>query len=122
MGRNANFKKNSMKTEDKIQQEIVMWYRNNYCLKHHDPQNIIFSVPNDSKDVKEQMRKKATGLYAGVSDLICIHFGKVLFIEVKAEKGVQSQKQKDFQQLVENQGFKYYLVNNLNYFKEILVY
>ena len=111
-----------MKTEDKIQQSIVIWYRNTYCLKHHNPRNIIFSVPNDSKDVKEQMRKIATGLYAGVSDLICIHFGEVLFIEVKAERGVQSQRQKDFQMLVEAQGFKYYLVNNLNNFKEIVGY
>ena len=109
-----------MKTEAKIQQEIVMWYRNTYCLTHHNPRNIIFSVPNDSKDAKEQMRKKATGLYAGVSDLICIHFGKVLFIEVKADNGIQSPRQKDFQNIVENQGFKYYLIKSLEKFKEIL--
>jgi len=109
-----------MKSEDKLQQEIVMWYRNNYCLKKHYPRNLIFSVPNDSKDAKEQMRKKATGLYAGVSDLICIHFGKVLFIEVKTDVGIQSPRQKDFQNIVENQGFKYYLIKSLEKFKEIL--
>jgi len=109
-----------MKTEDKIQQEIVMWYRNTYCLKNHNPRNLIFSVPNDSKDAKEQMRKIATGLYAGVSDLIIIHFGKVLFVEVKNDKGRQSDKQKDFQQLIEAQGFKYYLVRSLEDLKQII--
>jgi hypothetical protein len=106
-----------MKTESKIQQEIVMWFRNNYCLLQHNPRSVIFSVPNDSKDAKEQMRKKATGLYAGVSDLICIHFGKVLFIEVKADNGIQSPRQKDFQNIVESQGFEYHLVRSLDEFK-----
>ena len=106
-----------MKTESKIQQEIVMWFRNNYCLLKHNPRSVIFSVPNDSKDVKEQMRKKATGLYAGVSDLICVHFGKVLFIEVKADNGIQSPRQKDFQNIVESQGFEYYVVRSLDEFK-----
>jgi hypothetical protein len=106
-----------MKTESKIQQEIVMWFRNNYCLLKHNPRSVIFSVPNDSKDVKEQMRKKATGLYAGVSDLICVHFGKVLFIEVKADNGIQSPRQKDFQNIVELQGFEYHLVRSLDEFK-----
>jgi hypothetical protein len=109
-----------MKSEDKIQQEIVMWYRNTYCLIHHNPRNIIFSVPNDSKDAKEQMRKKATGLFPGVSDLIMIHFGNMYFIEVKTDVGRQSDKQKEFQTIVENQGFKYYLIKSLEKFKEIL--
>jgi hypothetical protein len=121
MGKNANFKKNSMKTEDKIQQEIVMWYRNTYCLKHHNPRNIIFSVPNDSKNAVEQMRKIATGLYAGVSDLIMIHFGQVYFIELKTDTGKQSEKQKDFQLIVENQGFKYYLIRSLKEFQKIII-
>jgi hypothetical protein len=108
------------KSEDAIQQEIVMWYRNNYCLKKHDPRNLIFSVPNDSKDAKEQMRKIATGLFSGVSDLIMIHFGNVYFIEVKTDVGRQSDKQKEFQTLVENQGFKYYLIKSLEKFKEIV--
>ena len=120
MGKQTIKFKVQMKSEDKIQQEIVMWYRNNYCLKKHDPRNLIFSVPNDSKDAKEQMRKIATGLFSGVSDLIMIHFGNVYFIEVKTDVGRQSDKQKEFQMLVENQGLKYFLVRNLKNFQEIL--
>lgn len=109
-----------MKTENKIQQEIIVYFRNTYCLKNHDLRSIIFSVPNDSKDAKEQMRKIATGLMAGVSDLICIHNGKVLFIECKDDKGRQSDKQKEFQKLIEAQGFSYYLVRSLEDFKKII--
>jgi hypothetical protein len=52
--------------------------------------------------------------------LIVVLEGKVLFVEVKNEKGKQSPKQKIFQSQVENLGFKYYLVRNLKDFKEII--
>ena len=106
-----------MKTENKLQQEIIMFYRNNYCLKHHTPRHAIFSVPNDSKDAKEQMRKIATGLMSGVSDLIILRPNETIFCEVKTDAGKQSEKQKDFQKLVELLGFKYILVRSLEEFK-----
>ena len=36
-------------SEARIQQEIVMWYKNTYCLEHHDPRCMIFSVPNEGR-------------------------------------------------------------------------
>lgn len=104
------------KSESKIQQEIVIWYRNNNLNNN----NIIFSVPNEGKSAKEQMFKKATGLMSGVSDLICINNGEVLFIECKDLKGKQSEKQKDFQKTIELQGFKYHLVRSLEEFQKII--
>jgi hypothetical protein len=106
-----------MKTENKTQQEILMFYRNNFCLKHHNPRHIIFSVPNDSKDAKEQMRKIATGLMAGVSDLIICKPNEIIFCEVKTDVGRQSDKQKSFQEQVEALGFRYILVRSLEDFK-----
>jgi hypothetical protein len=104
------------KSESKIQQEIVIWYRNNNLNNN----NIIFSVPNEGKSAKEQMFKKATGLMSGVSDLICINNGEVLFVECKDLKGKQSEKQKDFQKTIELQGFKYHLVRSLEEFQKII--
>ena len=104
------------KSESKIQQEIVIWYRNNNLTNN----NIIFSVPNEGKSAKEQMFKKATGLMSGVSDLICINNGEVIFIECKDLKGKQSEKQKDFQKTIELQGFKYHLVRSLEEFQKII--
>ena len=109
-----------MKTESKIQQEILMWYKNNFCLKQHNPQNIIFSVPNESKSKRETLQKMAIGMMPGVSDLIIIQSDQVLFIEVKTPTGTQSKSQKRFQYLVEALGYKYYLVRSLEDFKTII--
>lgn len=108
------------KTESRIQQEIIIWFRNNYCLKHHDPRSCIFSVPNDSANAKEQMRKIATGLMSGVSDLIVVHGGRLLFVECKDDKGRQSEKQQEFQQIIEAQGFSYHVVRSLDEFKQLI--
>ena len=108
------------KTESRIQQEIVQWFRNNYCLKHHNPKCEIFSVPNERSNVKEQSRMIATGLKAGVADLIVLlPNGKTVFIECKDEKGRQSDKQISFEQSVSNLGFEYFVVRSLEDFQKI---
>jgi hypothetical protein len=59
---------------------------------------------------------------SGFPDSSLFKDGTTIFVEYKAINGTQSELQKYQQIQLENQGFKYYLVNNLNYFKEILVY
>jgi hypothetical protein len=103
-----------MKAESRIQQDIVRWYRNTYCLKHHSPRGMIFSVPNEG-----QMRLSQTGLLPGVSDLVVITpSGKVVFVECKTEKGRQSDAQIEFQKRVQALGFTYILVRDLKNFQE----
>jgi hypothetical protein len=108
------------KTEAKSQAEIVEWFNNNYCLKHHSPRGIIFSVPNGgSRNKVEAMTLKATGLLAGASDTILIlPTGKLVFCEVKTETGSQSPKQNEFQKRVEALGFEYWLVRGLEDFQK----
>mgnify|MGYP000373657708 CR=1 FL=1 len=101
-----------MKTESKIQQEIVMWYRNNFCLKHHNPRHAIFSVPNERKDKFETFKLKGTGLMSGVSDLIIVEPDRVVFVEVKTETGGQSERQQDFESIITAMGYKYLLVRS----------
>lgn len=113
-------KESKIQSESKIQQSIFKWYHNSFCLKHHDPQNIIFSVPNESSNVKEQMYKKSLGLIAGVSDLIVITQTEVIFVEVKTQTGRQSKTQKEFQFKVEALGYKYLLVRSLEDFKKMI--
>lgn len=72
-------------------------------------------VPNEG-----QQRLVAIGLLPGASDLIVIHFGIVLFVEVKTETGTQSSKQKEFEQRVILLGLKYFLVRSLADFKNII--
>jgi hypothetical protein len=59
---------------------------------------------------------------SGFPDCTLFKDGITIFVEFKSDKGIQSELQKYQQIQLENQGFKYYLVNNLNYFKEIVVY
>ena len=101
-----------MKAENKIQQEIVKWFRENYYNE-----GVIFSVPNERKGGYMAMKDLLlTGLLSGVSDLIVII--KVMFVEVKNKTGRQSEKQKDFEKQVVNLGFDYHLVRSLEDFKK----
>lgn len=59
---------------------------------------------------------------SGFPDSVLFKDGKIIFVEFKSEIGKQSELQKYQQQQLKAQGFKYYLVNNLNYFKEIVGY
>lgn len=109
-------------SEDYVQNQIWEWYTNTFCLKHHNPRNLIFSVPNGGKrDAREAKKLQLTGLLPGVSDLIVIHNGVVLFVEVKKPiGGRQEDAQKDFQMRVESLGFKYYIVRSLEEFQQTI--
>ena len=84
-----------MVSEAKIQQEIVVWFRNTYCLKHHKTRMCIFSVPNEASYKNKNFR--LTGTLSGVSDLIVVIPNKTLYIELKTATGKQSPKQKEFE-------------------------
>jgi hypothetical protein len=100
----------SNKSEFTIQVEIV-----DYCRKN----NIIcFSVPNEA--TRNNSKYIKSGVLAGVSDLICINDGKVLFIELKDYKGKQSDKQKEFEKSIISQGLNYFLVRTIDEFKKIV--
>ena len=105
------------KTEDQIQAEIYKWFHNEYCTKFNNPRCCIFAVPNGGLRSKhEAMKLKSTGVVAGVSDLIVLLPNRCLFVEVKTEIGRQSDKQKEFEQIVKKLGFEYQLVRSLNDF------
>ena len=107
-------------SEARIQQEMVVWFRNTYGLKHHDPQYLIFSVPNERGGYLSMKNLILTGLLSGVSDLIVVMKGTVLFVEVKTATGIQSDKQKRFEKIVTKLGFSYHLVRDLETFQKII--
>lgn len=103
--------------EDTIQAQIYKYYHNKYCNRLAENPNVIFSVPNGGYRSKSQaMLMKATGLVAGVSDLIIVRNREVLFIEVKTEIGVLSKHQEQFRDTVTALGFRYIVVRSLKEF------
>ncbi len=136
------------KNEDQIQAKIVVWFTNNYCLKHHKPRSVIFSVPNSAvsnvgfgilgklrelkapefliKAVQAVIaifgnKMMATGLLAGASDLIVIHRSILYFCELKTETGVLSSAQKEFELRVTENGFQYKIFRSLEEFQKFIV-
>jgi len=105
-------------TENQLQQQIIIWYKNEYQIKG---KGLIFAVPNGgSRNILEAKNLKLTGQMAGVSDLIVLLNKKCIFIEVKVEKGIQSEVQKVFEEKVSLFGFDYYLVRSLEEFKNVI--
>lgn len=97
--------------ESGIQQACVSWFRLRY------PQYLCFSVPNGgSRNSIEAYHLKKEGALAGVSDLIVVAHCSVLFVEMKNEKGRQTEFQKDFQRKVEMLGFEYAVCRSLDDF------
>ncbi len=106
--------------EGKIQAECVLWFNNNY------PQfrKTLFHVPNendrsDSNMIQGAIRK-SLGVVAGVADLLFLvsrggYHG--LCIEMKDERGTQKPAQKEWQAIIEAQGFKYVICRSLEQFK-----
>lgn len=110
--------------EAKIQSECFIWYNNNYCLKFHEPRGLMFSVPNElgGKNAISTALAKSTGLMSGVSDtIIILPNGRLIFVEFKTPKGVQSKSQKEFEQRVTAHGYDYYIVRSLEEFKELIL-
>ena len=103
--------------ESEIQRNCVKWFR--YQFKQ--PDYIIFAVPNGGKrGIIEASIMKLEGVMAGVSDLVVLAHERVIFIEMKAGKGAQTDTQKDFQKLVEGLGFEYYVCRSVEEFMELL--
>lgn len=103
--------------EEKLQAECFQWFWNNY------PQyrGTLFAVPNGGKRSKaEANRFKATGVIAGVADLIWMLPNAVIFIELKTDTGKQSDKQKQFEGLCNKLGHAYVVVRSFDDFVSII--
>ena len=111
-------------TENKIQADMVSWFTNTYCLAFHNPRSLILSIPNGGeRNEITAVISKAKGEYTGASDLLVIHLGVALFVEVKTpdlKKSVQKPAQILFQKHVEQAGYKYHLVRSLLEFQVLI--
>ena len=106
--------------ENELQISCVNWFRYQYSAIG----KLLFAVPNAGKRGRVNSAKmKASGVTSGVSDLILLTRSKdlkygSLCIEMKYGKGVQSEKQTEWQKLTEKNGNKYIICNSFDQFKK----
>lgn len=100
----------NIESEARIQQSIFTYFKSQFA----DTELFIY-VPNDNKQKAVNL-----GLCPGASDLIITVNKKIYFVEVKRPKGVKSEKQKKFENLVRSLGYEYFIVRSLDEFKELI--
>ena len=95
------------KDEHQIQCAIVEYLR----ILHF----LVFAVPNGgSRHPAEAANLKREGVLAGTADLILVLQSKVVFIEIKTEKGFQSDSQEKFQKDIESLHHEYLIWRSLD--------
>ena len=108
-------KKKYAQKESELQQQCVSWFRYTY------PQYIICAVPNGgSRNAIEAAKLKREGVLAGFADLIIVADHRILFVEMKTEKGRMQDSQKAFKEKVEKLGFKYVVCRSFDEFRIIV--
>ena len=90
-------------TETEVQKQIIEWC--GYALKS----NVVYwSTPNE-REPKRLGNLRSMGLKTGVSDLMFLHGGDMLFVEVKRPTTFKK-----------GGGSTYYVVDNLPDFQQIM--
>lgn len=104
-------------SEHQIQAQIVAYFN----LHYPNHRKCLFHVNNKAKDSLEGARFKTLGVVAGVSDLILLAPNGITYlIELKDDKGKQSDHQKAFQQQAESLGHIYVVIRSLQEFIDLV--
>ena len=108
--------------ESKIQIGCVTWFR----LQYPQYNKLMFSVPNGgSRNAREAGILKAEGVVAGVSDLLLLiprgaYHGMAIEMKTDDKTSKQTPAQKEWQQAVEEQGYKYAVCRSFDDFMELI--
>lgn len=98
--------------EHNLQCACVHWFR----YAHSRYSGMLFAIPNGGlRNAVTAKKLKEEGVLAGVADLMLAVPNRDchgLFIEMKTEKGRQQDTQRNFQQAVTAQGYRYEICRN----------
>jgi hypothetical protein len=101
-------------SESQIQQQMVKWFGYKY------PECTLFAIPNGHKrNAITGAILKREGVVAGVADLFLMKSNNKyhgLWIEVKTDKGKQSESQKEFERKAVREGYKYVICKSIDQF------
>ncbi len=81
---------------------------------------LLHANNNNSQNAIKGNLNKAIGVVKGVADMEYCKARKTIFIEMKTDEGSQSPAQRDFQSLVESEGFRYEVVRSLYQFQSLI--
>ena len=102
------------KSEIQIQTEMFQWAWNTYP----QTRRLLFHVPNGgNRSAIEGMQFKASGVIAGVPDLLFIWNGQTYGFEVKTLTGTVSKVQSDLHSIWEANGISVKVVRSLEEFQ-----
>ena len=104
------------KSEIKLQAEIFKYFHNNFP----NERGLLCYNLNNSANKIQGNQNKALGLIAGRSDMVYYRNGVATMIELKTIDGTQSKAQKEWEILIKKQGFEYFIVRNLEDFKNLI--
>ena len=102
--------------EEKLQAQCTQWFHNTYP-KHR---KMLFHVDNNSWNRIIGAKKKALGVCSGVTDLILILCGNVVFIELKTLTGELSEEQIDFMEKVKSRNHLHIVIRTFESFKDLI--
>ena len=101
--------------EQDLQRACVTWFKYQY------PKGIIHHSPNGGKRGKiEAAIFKSLGVLAGWPDLVCVHDGRILFVELKSGNGKESMAQAIVRISMLKNGFEVHLCRTLNEFIQLV--
>ena len=105
-------------SESDLQQACIKWFDYQYPRF----KEMLFAVPNGgNRNLREAARLKKEGVRCGISDLILLISNlsyNCLCIEIKTEKGRQSESQKYWQNLTIMYQNKYIIIRSFDEFKK----
>lgn len=113
---NTKSRKRPSEEEHRIQCACVQWFR----YQHPECRHNLFAVPNGGhRDKVTGAKMKAEGVLAGVADLILLKSNSrhgALLIEMKTRTGRQADTQREWQRLIERDGYKYVVCRSVEDF------
>ena len=105
-------------SESRLQSSCVYWFR----LQYAGISNLLFAIPNGGRrDKVTAAILKGEGVIAGCPDLLLLVPNTQyhsLCIEMKTEKGRQSDSQRQFQQMAESAGNHYVVCRSFDQFRD----
>ena len=106
--------------EDDLQAGCIQWFDSQY--NKYSP--LLYHIPNGGKrNVREAARLKKQGVRAGIPDLFLAmanskHYG--LYIEMKALKGVLTDKQKYYIPILQGENYRVEVCRSLDEFMSVI--